>query len=182
MDVSKTELDGVLLLEARVFRDDRGALREVWNRARYREAGLDVDFVQQNHSHSRRGVLRGLHYQIEQPQGKLVQPLVGTIYDVAVDLRADSPTFGKWVGVELSAESGRQLYVPPGFAHGFYVLSETADVVYLCTDFYAPRHERSVVWNDPELAIDWPLDGEPFVSEKDRNAPQLSAAEVYRHV
>lgn len=182
MEVSTTALEGVLLFETRVFSDARGALREVWSRRRYRDAGLDADFVQQNHSHSKRGVLRGLHYQIQQPQGKLVQPLVGTIYDVAVDLRAGSPTFRHWFGAELSAESGQQLYVPPGFAHGFYVLSETADVVYLCTDFYAPEFERSVIWNDPELAIDWPLVGDPIISDKDQKAPRLCDAEVFHDV
>lgn len=139
---------------------------ETWHSSKYAEQGLDVDFVQDNHSRSQRGVLRGLHYQLEQPQGKLVRVSSGSVFDVAVDIRKGSPTFGQWVGIELSGENFKQLYVPPGFAHGFCVLSESADFIYKCTDFYAPEYEHGILWNDPDVGIKWP-GGEFIVSDKD---------------
>jgi dTDP-4-dehydrorhamnose 3,5-epimerase len=178
--VISTEIPDVLLLEPVTFRDERGFLLEAWNARTFRNAvKLDVQFVQDNHSRSTRGVLRGLHYQIKQVQGKLVRAARGRIFDVAVDLRKFSPTFGRWVGYELSEDNNRQLWIPPGFAHGFLVLSEIADVLYKTTDYYAPEHERAVIWNDPKLAVDWPLDGEPVLSAKDRLGMPLSEAEVF---
>jgi dTDP-4-dehydrorhamnose 3,5-epimerase len=142
--------------------------------------GMDWDFVQDNHSQSRKGILRGLHYQIQHPQGKLVRVIRGEVFDVAVDIRKNSPTFGKWEGVTLSEENRRMLWIPPGFAHGFYVTSETAEFVYKCTDFYAPQYERSIIWNDPDIGITWPLDGEePVLSEKDQNGTCFAQAEVF---
>lgn len=182
MNVSPTELTGVLVVQPQIFRDDRGAFQEIWNARRYRDAGIDAEFVQDNRSISVRGTLRGLHYQVQQPQGKLVQALSGTIFDVAVDLRRHSPTFGKWVGRELDAESGTQIYVPPGFAHGFYVISESAEVLYKCTDFYAPEYERTLLWNDLDVGIEWPLAGEPLLSDKDQAGYPLSDAEVFSDV
>ena len=165
MKVISTEIPDVLLLEPRVFQDDRGFFLETWNARTFRnEIKLDVQFVQDNHSRSARDVLRGLHYQIRQPQGKLVRVARGQVFDVAVDLRKSSPTFGRWVGHELSEDNHRQLWIPPGFAHGFLVLSEIADVLYKTTDYYAPEHERCLIWNDPEVGIDWPLDREPVLS------------------
>lgn len=168
MNVTRTAIDGVLILEPRVFGDARGFFFESWNRRAF-EAGVGgpVEFVQDNHSRSTRGVLRGLHYQVVRPQGKLVRVVAGEVFDVAVDIRQGSPTFGRWVGVELSAENKRQLWVPPGLAHGFVVLSESADFLYKTTDYYFPEHERCIRWDDPTLAIDWRLDGPPVVSEKD---------------
>ena len=164
-----TDLPGVLILEPKVFGDERGFFCETWNRRGFAEVGIDVDFVQDNHSRSAQGILRGLHYQSQQPQGKLVRVVAGEVFDVAVDLRRSSPTFGRWVGVTLSAANRRMLWIPPGFAHGFYVSGESADFLYKCTDFYAPQHEVSIRWNDPALGIDWPLvDGrEPALSAKD---------------
>jgi dTDP-4-dehydrorhamnose 3,5-epimerase len=163
-----------------VFGDERGFFLEPYNRRTFREAtGLDVEFVQDNHSRSRRGVLRGLHYQVRQPQGKLVRVLSGRIFDVAVDLRRSSPSFGKWVGLEIDADSMRMLWIPPGFAHGFLVLSESADVFYKATDYYAPQHERTLRWDDPQLAIAWPLAGEPTLSDKDRRGSLLAQADAY---
>ena len=181
MKVLPTDLPDVLLLEPKVFGDARGFFMETWQRRTFADLGIDHDFVQDNHSRSARGILRGLHYQIRQPQGKLVRVTVGEVFDVAVDLRRCSPTFGRWVGVTLSAENHRMLWVPPGFAHGFYVTSESADFQYKCTDYYAPEHERAVRWDDPELAIDWPLvAGEPpRLSEKDAAAPSLRDAETF---
>jgi len=183
MKVTATRLPEVLVIEPRVFGDERGFFFESFNRAAFREAtGIDADFVQDNHSRSARGVLRGLHYQLEQPQGKLVRVTSGRVFDVAVDLRKSSPNLGRWEGVELSADNKRQLWVPPGFAHGFLVLSEHADFLYKTTDYYAPQHERAIAWNDPELAIEWPLaelDQEPVVSAKDAAAPRWSAAEFF---
>ena len=171
----------VLLLEPRVFGDERGFFFESFNQRAFDDAvGRQVSFVQDNHSRSGHGVLRGLHYQIQQPQGKLVRVVAGEVFDVAVDLRQSSPTFGHWVGEILSAENKRQLWVPEGFAHGFLVLSETAEFLYKTTDYYAPAHERCVVWNDPELAIDWPLEGSPRLSEKDRAGAALGSAELFR--
>jgi len=154
---------------------------ETWQRQTFAENGIDYDFVQDNHSKSSHGILRGLHYQIQQPQGKLVRVVEGTVFDVAVDMRQSSATFGQWVGYELSAENHHMLWVPPGFAHGFYVMSDSAEFVYKCTDYYAPEHERSVLWNDPDLAIDWHLvDNEaPILSEKDADAPSFKQAEKF---
>jgi dTDP-4-dehydrorhamnose 3,5-epimerase len=168
MHVVPTEIPGVVILEPKVFGDDRGFFFESFNARTFAAAiGTDVTFVQDNHSRSRRGVLRGLHYQVERPQGKLVRVVAGVIFDVAVDIRRGSPTFGRWTGVELSADTKRQLWVPPGLAHGFVVQSETAEVLYKTTDYYAPEHERTLRWDDPDLAIDWGLTEPPLVSEKD---------------
>jgi dTDP-4-dehydrorhamnose 3,5-epimerase len=183
MNVTPTSLPGVLLIEPRVFSDDRGFFFESFNARAFREAtGLTVDFVQDNHSHSRRNVLRGLHYQVEQAQGKLVRAVTGEVFDVAVDLRRSSPTFGQWEGFVLSAENRRMLWVPPGFAHGFLVLSESADFLYKTTDYYAPQHERCLLWNDPAIGVQWPLadDAQPLLSAKDEVGVPLSKAEVYR--
>ena len=182
MNVVKTGIPDVLVFEPRVFGDSRGFFFESYNdQAFSRATGLDVRFVQDNHSRSSRGVLRGLHYQVEQPQGKLLRVIRGAIYDVAVDLRRSSPTFGKWVGVELTEKDNRQMWVPAGFAHGFLVTSETADVLYKTTDYYAPEHERALVWNDPKLGIAWPLgnDATPLLADKDRKGKHLDSAESY---
>jgi dTDP-4-dehydrorhamnose 3,5-epimerase len=181
MKVAATSIPDVLLIEPVVRSDTRGFFLETWHAGRYAEMGIGGPFVQDNHSRSVRGTLRGLHYQIKQPQGKLVQALTGTVFDVAVDLRRGSPSFRRWVGVELSEVNRRQLWVPPGFAHGFYVLSEQADLVYKCTDFYAAEHERTVRWDDSDLAIDWPLMGSapPLLSSKDAAGLALGAAPVY---
>lgn len=181
MKVTPTALPEVLLLEPRVFQDERGFFLESYNRATLRTlAGLDAEFVQDNHSRSARGVLRGLHYQIRQPQGKLVRVTAGAIFDVAVDLRRHSPRFGQWVGVELTAANFRQLWVPPGFGHGFLVLSESAEVMYKTTDYYAPEHERCVRWDDPQVAIAWPDVGvAPVLSAKDQKGAALRDAEVF---
>jgi len=173
MQVLTTSLPGVLILEPRVFGDARGFFMESWSRARYAEVGIDVDFVQDNLSFSRRGVLRGLHFQNPHAQGKLVYVLQGAVHDVAVDIRVGSPSFGQWTAVELSAENRRQFYIPPGFAHGFCVTSETALFVYKCTDVYHPETEGSVLWNDPDLGIDWPL-ADPELSAKDRAGLRLA--------
>lgn len=177
MKIVETALPGVLILEPRVFRDTRGFFLETWAQARYAEAGLPTTFVQDNWSRSTRGTLRGLHFQEPNAQGKLVQVMRGVVWDVAVDVRRGSPTFGQWVGVELDDVSARQLWVPPGFAHGFCVLSDEADFVYKCTAPYAPGSERSLRWNDPQLAIDWPI-REPLLSPKDAVAPLLAEAQV----
>lgn len=179
MNVIQTELPGVLLIEPRVFSDERGFFFESFNARRFEEAtGLSRDFVQDNHSRSRHGVLRGLHYQLQQPQGKLIRVVAGEVYDVAVDIRRHSPSFGRWVGVQLSAENRRQLWLPEGFAHGFLVLSEFADVLYKTTDYYAPAHERCIRWDDPNLAISWPLAGAPLLSAKDQAGVSLADAEL----
>lgn len=172
MEILSTRLPGVVLLQPQVFGDERGFFMETWNRQRYAAAGLPEDFVQDNLSFSRHGVLRGLHFQQPGPQGKLVSVLQGAVFDVAVDIRQGSPTFGQWEGYELSAENRRQLYVPEGFAHGFCVTSETALFAYKCTRYYAPEHEGSILWNDPDIGIDWPLT-EVELSAKDRDAPRL---------
>jgi dTDP-4-dehydrorhamnose 3,5-epimerase len=177
MNVQKCELDGLLVFEPKCFGDARGFFMESWNQQRYQEAGLSADFVQDNLSFSRRGVLRGLHFQNPHPQGKLLQVLLGEVFDVAVDLRRQSPTFGKWHGLTLSAENKRQFYVPPGFAHGFLVLSETALFSYKCTDFYSPKDESTLQWNDPQLGIQWPIK-EPTISEKDSKGVSLRAIPV----
>lgn len=181
MKFIETRIPDVVIVEPTVYGDERGYFMETWEQRKFAEAGLNWEFVQDNHSRSVRGTLRGLHYQIEQPQGKLVRVTQGAVFDVVVDIRRSSPTFGQWVGVELSAENKRQLWVPPRFAHGFYVTSEVAEFQYKCTDFYAPEHERGIRWDDPELGIDWPLaeDGEPLLSEKDRNGQPMANAEVY---
>lgn len=181
MRLIETLLKDALVVEPKVFGDQRGFFMESWNRRAFAQLGLDLDFVQDNHSRSARGVLRGLHYQLKQPQGKLVRVVAGTVFDVAVDLRKSSPTFGQWTGVELSAENRRMFWVPPGFAHGFLVLSESADFLYKTTDYYAPEHERSILWNDPELAIDWPLAGigAPTLAAKDAAGTRFTGAEVY---
>ncbi len=175
------DIPDVILIEPRVFADQRGFFLESHHKRRFLDAGLAADFVQDNHSGSRRGSLRGLHYQIRQPQGKLVRVVVGEAFDVAVDLRRNSPTFGRWVGVSLTAEKKNELWIPVGFAHGFCVLSDWAEVLYKATDFYAPEWERSLLWNDPEIGIRWPLVAgeEPLLSEKDRRGTPLAQAEVY---
>ncbi len=178
--VTPTALPEVLLLEPNVFGDDRGFFFESFNQRDFHQAtGLAVSFVQDNHSKSSLGVLRGLHYQIQHPQGKLVRVAQGAVFDVAVDMRRSSPTFGKWVGVELSADNKRQLWIPPGFAHGFVVTSESAEFLYKTTDYWHPEHERSLLWNDPTVAIQWPLHGAPRLAAKDATAPTLSEADVF---
>ena len=177
MKVIRTELPEVLLIEPRVHGDPRGFFYESFQTARYAEAGIGAPFVQDNLSRSVRGTLRGLHFQEPRPQGKLVQVLRGSVFDVAVDVRRGSPRFGRWVGVELSETAPRQLWIPPGFAHGFCVLSESADFFYKCTEFYAPDAERSIAWDDPALGIRWPVDA-PILSAKDRAAPTLASAAV----
>lgn len=180
MNVHPTEIPEVILIEPQVFGDERGFFMETWNAARFADAGLDLHFVQDNHSRSRQGTLRGLHYQIENPQGKLVRVSLGQVYDVAVDIRQGSPTFGKHVGVLLSEENKRCIWVPPGFAHGFLVVSEEADFQYKCTELYAPEHERTILWNDPDLGIDWPIENlTPLLSEKDTRGTPFSEAEVF---
>lgn len=179
MRIVQTSLPGVLLIEPRVFGDARGFFMETWNRKDFAGLGIDADFVQDNHSRSAKGVLRGLHYQIRQPQGKLVRVTSGSVFDVAVDIRRSSAHFGRWAGWELSADNQRMMWVPPGFAHGFLVLSETADFLYKTSDYYAPEHERCVLWNDPAIGIDWPLDGDPILSDKDKVGDLLRDAEVY---
>jgi len=172
-------LPGVFVIETRVFEDDRGFFQELFHRGRFEEAGIDVDFVQDNFSRSRRNVVRGLHYQVRQPQAKLVRVLAGEVFDVAVDLRQSSPTFGHWEGVRLSEENKRSLFIPEGFAHGFCVLSPTADVLYKCSALYAPEHERTLKWDDPDVGVEWPLGGEAILSAKDREGKWLGEAEVF---
>ena len=180
MKATRLKLPDLVLLEPKVFGDDRGFFLESYNRRVFQEAtGIDVDFVQDNHSKSVKGVLRGLHYQVQQTQSKLVRVVSGEIFDVAVDLRQSSPTFGQWDGEILSADNKRALWVPGGFAHGFLVLSEIAEVLYKATDYYAPAHERSLAWNDPAIGIVWPLTGEPVLSAKDAKASRLADAEVF---
>jgi dTDP-4-dehydrorhamnose 3,5-epimerase len=175
MNATTTAIPGVWILEPRVFTDQRGFFFESFHAKAFAEAtGCTLSFVQDNQSFSRRGVLRGLHYQVEHPQGKLVRAVTGSVWDVCVDIRPGSPTFGRWIGVELSAGNNRQLWIPPGLAHGFLVTSESADVLYKTTDFYHPEHERCIVWNDPTLAIAWPHHGEPCVSEKDARGSHFS--------
>lgn len=175
-----TELPGVFIVEPKVFGDQRGFFYESFNQREWEKVmGLKSRFVQDNHSRSVKGVLRGLHYQIRQAQAKLVRVIVGEVFDVAVDVRRQSPTFGKWAGVRLSAENKRQFWVPEGFAHGFLVLSDFAEFLYKATDYYAPEHERAIVWNDPGINIHWPLDGVPLLSDKDKDAPKLKHAELF---
>lgn len=178
--VSPTHIPDVLIIEPKVFGDSRGFFFEAFNAKNFASAtGLSVSFVQDNYSRSAKGVLRGLHYQVEQTQGKLVQVSQGAVFDVAVDIRKSSPTFGQWVGCELSDANHRQLWIPPGFAHGFMVLSESADFLYKTTDYYAPQHERCIAWNDPSIGIDWPKDINPLLSAKDQQGVSLTAAEVF---
>ena len=180
MNIIPTSIPDILLLEPKVFQDSRGLFLESYNQKTFTEKlGITANFVQDNHSKSEYNVLRGLHYQIIQPQGKLVRAIVGTIFDVAVDIRKNSSTFGQWVGYELSAENKRQLWIPAGFAHGFLVLSEIAEVIYKATDYYTPGGDRAILWNDQDLAIDWPLETPPILSAKDSNAPTFKNAEVY---
>ena len=178
MKATPTRIPDVLLIEPKVFGDDRGFFFESFNRRAFHEAtGLDVDFVQDNHSKSARNVLRGLHYQLAQPQGKLVRVTQGEVFDVAVDIRHGSPTYGQWAGEILSAENKKQLWIPAGLAHGFVVLSETAEFLYKTTDYYAPQHERCIAWNDPDLAIAWPIEGQPLLSAKDATGAAFREAE-----
>jgi dTDP-4-dehydrorhamnose 3,5-epimerase len=180
MKVIQTAIPGLLILEPKVFGDDRGFFFESFNRNAFREAtGIDAEFVQDNHSRSEKNVLRGLHYQVEpRAQGKLVRVVHGAVFDVAVDIRKDSPTFGRWVGETLSAENKKQVWVPPGFAHGFLTLTDSAEFLYKTTDYYAPDHERCIAWNDPEIGIEWPLSGEQLLSSKDLHGMLLRATFV----
>jgi len=175
MTFRETQLPGVIEIEPELFGDARGFFMEVYQREKYRAAGIDVEFVQENHSRSALRVLRGLHYQLRHPQGKLMRAVVGEIFDVAVDLRPASPHFGEWAGAVLSAENRRLLYIPPGFAHGFCVTSEVAEVVYQCTDYYDPEDERGILWSDPEIDVHWPIT-QPILSRKDQHHPLLCSA------
>jgi dTDP-4-dehydrorhamnose 3,5-epimerase len=179
MKVTPTRLPEVLLIEPKVFGDDRGFFFESWNERVFADIGIRARFVQDNHSRSARNVIRGLHYQVEQPQGKLVRVVAGEVFDVAVDIRRSSPNFGRWVGVTLSAERKSTAWIPPGFAHGFAVLSDHADVLYKTTDYYAPEHERTIVWNDPDIAIRWPLERTPLISLKDASGMPFRNAETF---
>lgn len=179
MKATPTAIPDVLILEPQVFGDSRGFFYESYNEHKFQQAtGVAPRFVQDNHSRSTRGVLRGLHYQLQQPQGKLVRVVAGEVFDVAVDIRQGSPTFGQWVGVHLSAENKRQLWLPAGLAHGFLVLSESAEFLYKTTDYYAPAHERCILWNDPQIGIAWPLHGEPLLSAKDAAGKRLAESEL----
>ena len=181
MQVIDTAIPEVKIIEPKVFGDERGYFLESFNKRRFCEAiGYELDFVQDNHSHSQKNVLRGLHYQIKQPQGKLVRVASGRVYDVAVDIRKSSPNFGKWVGCELTTTNHRQLWIPVGFAHGFVVLSDSADFMYKTTDYYAPEHERCIKWDDPTLSIDWHIDVEPTLSEKDMRGFPFNEAEYFK--
>ncbi|WML91193.1 dTDP-4-dehydrorhamnose 3,5-epimerase [Thiothrix lacustris] len=181
MKIIPTHIPDVLILEPQVFGDARGFFMETWNAKTFADAGLDLNFVQDNHSRSRQGILRGMHYQIKHPQGKLVRVTSGKVFDVAVDLRQSSPTFGQWAGAELSDENHRMLWVPPGFAHGFYVMSESADFLYKCTDLYAPEYDRSLHWNDPSIGIEWPLvnGAAPTISAKDEAGKNWQEADKF---
>jgi dTDP-4-dehydrorhamnose 3,5-epimerase len=180
MEIQATAIADLLIIEPKVFGDDRGFFYESFNERRFEEiTGVKASFVQDNHSKSARGVLRGLHYQIQQAQGKLVRVVAGEVFDVVVDIRRSSPTFGKWVGVTLSAENKRQLWIPPGFAHGFVVTSDSAEFLYKTTDYWAPEFERSILWNDPAIGITWRLDGSPLLSQKDLAGKLLADAEVF---
>jgi dTDP-4-dehydrorhamnose 3,5-epimerase len=181
VQILPTALSGLLLIEPRSFPDDRGFFVESWNARLFTEAtGVEAGFVQDNHSGSKGGVLRGLHYQLPpQPQGKLVRVVTGSVFDVAVDIRRSSPTFGRWFGAELTADNRRQLWVPPGFAHGFLATSDWAELLYKTTDYYSPELDRSIRWDDPDIGIDWPIEGQPILSEKDASAPLLRDAQVF---
>lgn len=179
MNITPTRIPDVLLIEPRLFGDSRGFFFESFNHRAFQEiTGQNVSFVQDNHSRSAQGVLRGLHYQVQQPQGKLVRVVRGAVFDVAVDIRRGSPTFGQWAGTELSEDNHHQLWIPPGLAHGFLVLSERADFLYKTTDYYAPQHERAIAWNDPDIGIAWPLSAPPVLSSKDQQAKRLRDAEI----
>ena len=181
MEFVRTQLPDVVLIKPRVHGDSRGFFMEIWHQQKFTEAGVAATFVQDNHSRSAKHILRGLHYQILQPQGKLVRVVAGAVFDVAVDMRKSSQTFGQWVGVELSADNNHMLWVPPGFAHGFLVLSDTADFVYKCTDFYAPQHERTLAWNDKDVGVAWPLSPsmKPLLSGKDAEGTRFRDAEYF---
>lgn len=180
MKIIQTTIPDLLIIEPKVFGDDRGFFFESFNRRKFAElTGRDVDFVQDNHSRSARNVLRGLHYQIQQPQGKLVRVVQGAVFDVAVDIRRSSPTFGQHVALELSAENKRLLWIPEGFAHGFVIISDSAEFLYKTTDYYAPMHERCIAWNDPALSIEWPLTDTPILSTKDQSGTSLKSAEIF---
>ncbi|MDD4455993.1 MAG: dTDP-4-dehydrorhamnose 3,5-epimerase [Syntrophotalea acetylenica] len=179
MEVVKTSLDGVLLVKPKVFGDQRGYFLETFRVQQYAELGIRIPFVQENHSRSRRGILRGIHYQNPRPQGKLVSVIRGAVFDVAVDIRPDSPNYGKWFGTILDDKEHHQLWVPPGFGHGFCVLSEVVDFVYKCTDYYMPEYDATIRWDDPDIGIEWPIDDEPVLSNKDKNAPRLE--DVAKH-
>lgn len=179
MKIIPTSIPDVVLLEPKVFGDQRGFFYESWNKRTFAEIGIAADFVQDNHSKSQKNVLRGLHYQIEHAQGKLIRVTAGCVYDVAVDLRRSSATFGQWLAFTLSAEDKRMAWIPPGFAHGFCVISESAEFLYKTTDYYSPAHERTLLWNDPQLAIPWPLTGEPLLAAKDMAGTPLAAAETF---
>lgn len=181
MKFENVALADVVLIEPAVYGDNRGFFMETWESKKFQEAGIDADFVQDNHSRSTRGILRGLHYQLEQPQGKLVRVVTGEVFDVAVDVRKSSPQFGQWYGTILSEQNKRMLWVPPGFAHGFLVLSGSADFVYKCSDYYHPQSERTIAWNDPHIGIDWPLGNiqSPTLADKDARGALLSEAEVF---
>ena len=174
MKVSTSPIDGLIIIEPKVFRDSRGLFYEVYSESKYKEQGVPGPFVQDNHSISEKGVLRGLHYQVNPGQGKLVRVVRGEIFDVAVDIRKSSPTYGNWWGLSLSETNNLQLYIPVGFAHGFCVLSDSAEVLYKCSDYYSPQNERGIIWNDPDLAIDWPIEN-PLLSEKDIKYPNFAA-------
>ncbi len=179
MKVIPTAIPEVLLIEPKVFGDERGFFFESWNKRSFAGLGIDADFVQDNHSKSQKNVLRGLHYQIEHAQGKLIRVTAGAVYDVAVDLRRSSPTFGQWVGFRLSAEDRRMAWIPPGFAHGFCVTSDSAEFLYKTTDYWSPAHERTLLWNDPQLGISWPLTGEPLLAAKDAAGLPFGQAETF---
>ena len=180
MRATPTAIADVLVIEPKVFSDERGFFFESFNECTFAQAtGFAATFVQDNHSRSVKNTLRGLHYQIQQPQGKLVRAVTGEVFDVVVDIRRSSPTFGQWVGVNLSAENKKMMWIPPGLAHGFLVLSEAADFLYKTTDYWAPQHERTLLWNEPGLAIDWPLAGDPILAVKDREGKRLAEAEVF---
>jgi dTDP-4-dehydrorhamnose 3,5-epimerase len=181
MEFEPTALPDVVLIKPRVFGDSRGFFMETWEARKFAEAGYPLNFVQDNHSRSTRHTLRGLHYQIKQAQGKLVWVVIGEVFDVAVDMRKSSPTFGKWVGAYLSADNKHQLWIPPGFAHGFLAMSEYAEFVYKCTDFYAPQYEQTIKWDDPDIGVRWPLSTgvQPLLSDKDRNGKSFRNAETY---
>ena len=181
MIVTALAIPDVKRIDPQVFGDDRGSFLEIWRDAAFADAGIDARFVQDNHSRSARGVLRGMHYQLQQPQGKLVRVVAGAVFDVAVDMRRSSPTFGRWIGAELSAANRAMLWIPPGFAHGFLTLAHGTDFLYKCTDYYAPDDEHSLAWDDPAVGIDWPLDrvGAPLLSAKDRAGKPLAEAAAY---
>jgi len=180
VELIETAIEGVLIIEPKVFGDERGFFLETWNARTFAQAGLDLDFVQDNHSRSARGVLRGLHYQQPNPQGKLVRVTAGVVYDVAVDMRKSSPTFGKWVGVELSAANKRMFWMPPGIAHGFLSLEDGTDFLYKCTGYYDPSNEHSLLWNDPAIGVEWPLEGiEPQLSAKDEAGIPFASAVTF---